>query len=63
MENNELLGEMFYLEETLPKNTKHNVRYPDKVCKRSNISLEMISDQVLDQKLDRMHKPLAIIIS
>ena len=61
MEKNEMLGEMFDLDQTSPNITKHNVRCPDKVCKRPSISPHMTSDQVLDQKLDRLHKTLGAI--
>ena len=48
-----MLGEMFDLDQTSPNITKHDARCPDKVCKRSNISPDMISDQILDPMLVR----------
>ena len=57
MENNEILAEMFDHDQTLPNIVKHDVRCPDKLCKRSNITQDMISDQMLDQMLDRLHNP------
>ena len=47
-----MLGEMFHLDQRSPNIAKHDTRFPDKVCKRPNISSDMISDQMLDQKLD-----------
>ena len=48
-----MLGEMFDLDQTSPNITKHDVRSPIKVCKRSNMML----DQMLGEMLDRLHKP------
>ena len=53
-----MLGEMFDLDQTSPNIAKHDVRSPNKVCKRSNISPNMMLDQVLGEMLDRLHKPL-----
>ena len=55
-----MLGEMFDLDQTSPNITKHDVRSPNKVCKRSNISPNMMLDQMLGEMLDRLHKPLVI---
>ena len=49
-----MLDEMFDLDQALPNIAKHNVRCPDKVCKLSNI----MSDQMLDQLLDRFYRAL-----
>ena len=57
MENNEMLGQMHDLDETSPNIAEGNVRCPDKVCKRSNILPDMVSDEMLDQMLDRLHRP------
>ena len=53
-----MLGKMFDLDQTSPNITKHDVRSPNKVCKRSNISPNMMLDQMLGEMLDRLHKPL-----
>ena len=53
-----MLGEMFDLDQTSPNIAKHDVRSPNKVCKRSNISPNMMLDQMLGEMLDRLHKPL-----
>ena len=57
-----MLGEMFDLDQTSPNITKHDVRSPNKVCKRSNISPNMMLDQMLGEMLDRLHKPLKLPI-
>ena len=48
-----MLGEMFDLDQTSPNITKHDVRSPNKVCKRSNISPNMMLDQMFGEMLDR----------
>ena len=53
---------MFDLDQTSPNITKHDVRSPNKVCKRSNISPNMMLDQMLGEMLDRLHKPLDLEI-
>ena len=53
-----MLGEMFDLDQTSPNIAKHDVRNPNKVCKRSNISPNMMLGQMLGEMLDRLHKPL-----
>ena len=53
-----MLGEMFDLYQTSPNITKHDVRSPNKECKRSNISPNMMLGQMLGEMLDRLHKPL-----
>ena len=58
-----MLGQMFDLDQTSPNITKHDVRSPNKVCKRSNISPNMMLDQMLGEMLDRLHKPLRKIIA
>ena len=62
MENNEILGEMFDLDQTSPNITKHDVWSPNKVCKRSNISPNMMLDRMLGEMLDRLHKPVGKIL-
>ena len=52
-----MLGEMFDLDQTSPNITKYDVRSPNKVCKRSNISPNMMLDKMLGEMLDRLHKP------
>ena len=51
-----MLGEMFDHDQTSPNIAKHDVRCPNKVCKRSNISPNIMSDQMLHQMLDRLHR-------
>ena len=51
-----MLGAMFSVDETWPNIATHDVLCPDKVCRRSFISPDMMSAQMLDQKLDRLHK-------
>ena len=53
-----MLGEMFDLDQTSPNIAKHDVKSPNKVCKRSNISPNMMLGQMLGEMLDRLHKPL-----
>ena len=53
-----MLGEMFDLDQTSPNIAKHDVRSPNKVCKRSNISPNMMLGQMLGEMLDRLHRPL-----
>ena len=53
-----MLGEMFDLDQTSPNIAKHDVRSPNKVCKRSNILPSMMLDQMLGEMLDRLHNPL-----
>ena len=52
-----MLGEMFDLDQTSPNIAKHDVRSPNKVCKRSNISPNMMLGQMLGEMLDRLHRP------
>ena len=54
-----MLGEMFDLDQTSSNIAKH-VRCPNKVCKRSNISPNMMLDQMLGEMLDRLHKVLDV---
>ena len=56
MQNNEMVGEMFDLGQTSPNIAKHDVRSPNKVCKRSNIPPNTILDQILGEMLDRLRK-------
>ena len=58
-----MLGEMFDLDQTSPNIAKHDVRSPNKVCKRSNISPNMMLCQMLGKMLDRLHRPLSLISS
>ena len=44
-----MLGEMFDLDQTSPNIAKHDVRSPSKVCKRSNISPNMMLGQMLGE--------------
>ena len=53
-----MFGEMFDLDQTSSNIAKNGVRSPSKVCKRSNISPNMMLDQMLSEMLDRLHKPL-----
>ena len=58
-----MLGEIFDLDQTSPNIAKHDVRSPNKVCKRSNISPNMMLGQMLGEMLDRLHKPLFMQIT
>ena len=57
MENNEILGHMFDLDEASPNIAIHIIRCSDKACKRSSILPDILLDQMLDQMLDRLHRP------
>ena len=46
-----MLGEVFDFDQVSLNIAKHNVRCPDTGCKRSTISPDMMSDQMLDQKV------------
>ena len=56
MENNEMLGQMFDLDETSPFIAPYKGRCPDKMCKRSKIVPDIMLDQMLDQMLDGLHR-------
>ena len=58
-----MLGEMFDLDQTSPNIAKHDVRSPNKVCKGSNISPNMMLGQMLGEMLDRLHRPLELSIN
>ena len=47
----EMLGEVFDFDQVSLNIAKHNVRCPDRGCKRSNISPYMMSYQMLEQKV------------
>ena len=55
IEDNEIQGEMSDLDQTSSNIVKHNVWCPKKVRKQPKISPEMISNQMIGQKLVRLH--------
>ena len=55
-----MLGEMFDLDQISPNIAKHDVRSPNNVCKRSNISPNMMLGQMLGEMLDCLHTPLCL---